>query len=623
MNACLRTTLFFILLLQRLSISAQIEGEWAWMSGANSANATAVYGTEGVATSTNIPGNRDSQSGWVDPAGNFWLFGGDDNNANTMNDLWEYKPSTGQWTWVSGNSSPNTAGVYGTKGTAAATNMPGARWGQHMAVDPAGNFWLFGGATTANFNTTTELNDLWEYVVSTGQWTWVSGSNTTGSAGSYGTLGVSATTNQPGARIYPSTWADGSGNIWLFGGYGFDNAGTFGNLNDLWEYKPSTGQWTWVSGSNAANVSGVYGTEGTAAAGNQPGARNSASGWKDASGNFWIYGGTSGDFFSGGATFGDLWMFAPATGEWTWVNGDNTTGVSAVYGTEGIGAAANKPGARYAEVVVPDGAGNFWLFGGFDGSTGSAYNDLWVYSQASGQWAWVSGANSFNGAAVYGTEGVPAAANVPSARGYQSMWVDASDNVWVSLGYDGNNDNNDLFKFMIVTPLALDGLTLQGMRNGPVNDLSWTTNGAMSVVSLTLERSTDGQTYSVIATQAAVMGQQQYSYIDRQPPAGTCFYRVEAIQANGAFDFSPVVALAGTGGSANLVYPNPTRNTATLQTSDNNLLNTPARLFDMNGRIVGAWVVTGGAQVLDLGYLSGGVYLLQLADRQTLKIVKE
>jgi len=31
----------------------------------------------------------------------------------------------------------------------------------------------------------------------------------------------------------------------------------------------------------------------------------------------------------------------------------------------------------------------------------------------------------------------------------------------------------------------------------------------------------------------------------------------------------------------------------------------------------------GGAQVLDLGYLSGGVYLLQLADGQTLKIIKE
>jgi hypothetical protein len=120
-----------------------------------------------------------------------------------------------------------------------------------------------------------------------------------------------------------------------------------------------------------------------------------------------------------------------------------------------------------------------------------------------------------------------------------------------------------------------------------------------------------------------VTGQQNYSYSDRQPPAGTCFYRVEAIQANGSFDFSPVVVLAGPGGSANLVYPNPTWGTATLQTGDNSLLNTPVKLFDIRGRVVGEWVVTSESQVLDLGYLSGGMYLLQLADGQTLKIIKE
>jgi hypothetical protein len=79
----------------------------------------------------------------------------------------------------------------------------------------------------------------------------------------------------------------------------------------------------------------------------------------------------------------------------------------------------------------------------------------------------------------------------------------------------------------------------------------------------------------------------------------------------------------GPGGSANIVYPNPTRGTATLLAGDKNLLNTPVKLLDIRGRVVGEWVVTGESQVLDLGYLSGGVYLLQLADGQTLKIIKE
>ena len=47
--------------------------------------------------------------------------------------------------------------------------------------------------------------------------------------------------------------------------------GHTGYLNDLWKY--SAGEWTWMSGSNVVNQEGTYGTQGTAAAGNIPGAR--------------------------------------------------------------------------------------------------------------------------------------------------------------------------------------------------------------------------------------------------------------------------------------------------------------------------------------------------------------
>ena len=66
-------------------------------------------------------------------------------------------------------------------------------------------------------------------------------------------------------------WTDAAGNVWLFGGLGYDSAGTLGYLNDLWKY--SAGQWTWMGGSNVGNQEGTYGTQGTAAAGNVPGAR--------------------------------------------------------------------------------------------------------------------------------------------------------------------------------------------------------------------------------------------------------------------------------------------------------------------------------------------------------------
>jgi hypothetical protein len=72
------------------------------------------------------------------------------------------------------------------------------------------------------------------------EWMWVSGANTTGATGIYGTMGVSASTNVPGERRDQVAWIDGSNNLWLLGGA----AGTPDERNDLWKFNPSTAEWT-------------------------------------------------------------------------------------------------------------------------------------------------------------------------------------------------------------------------------------------------------------------------------------------------------------------------------------------------------------------------------------------
>lgn len=123
-------------------------------------------------------------------------------------------------------------------------------------------------------------------------WTWVAGSEAVNAKGIYGTKGVAAATNVPGAR---ALGPDGGlhaagGNVWLFGGYGYDSTGTAGWLNDLWEYSSASGEWTWVGGPDTANANGVYGTQGVAAAANVP-PPGVGLGWTDASGNLWAFGG--------------------------------------------------------------------------------------------------------------------------------------------------------------------------------------------------------------------------------------------------------------------------------------------------------------------------------------------
>jgi N-acetylneuraminic acid mutarotase len=94
-----------------------------------------------------------------------------------------------------------------------------------------------------------------------------------------------------GRRYDASSWIDTAGNLWMFGGYGYDGQETSGSLNDLWKFNPSTNAWTWVSGSTANGVSGVYGTKGVASVNNFPGARQEAATWIDSGGNLWLMGG--------------------------------------------------------------------------------------------------------------------------------------------------------------------------------------------------------------------------------------------------------------------------------------------------------------------------------------------
>jgi hypothetical protein len=348
---------------------------------------------------------------------------------------------------MGGSNVVSQPGMYGARGTPAPNNVPGARQDAVSWIDTSGNPWLFGGFGVDAAGTVSVQNDLWKY--SAGEWTWISGSDLASQPGTYGALGTVASSNVPGARYYSFGWTDAAGNFWLFGGTGLDSNGSDGNLNDLWKY--SAGEWTWMGGSNVVNQAGTYGTQGTAASSNVPGARAQAFGWSDASGNFWLFGGTGLDSVGSDGSLNDLWKYS--AGEWTWMGGSNVVNQSGTYGTRGTAASNNVPGARYYSVGWTDAAGNFWLFGGIGlDSTGQSgqLNDLWKYN--AGEWTWMSGSNVINQSGTYGTQGTAASNNVPGARSGAVSWTDASGNLWLfgGGGYDSTGTAgwlNDLWKY--------------------------------------------------------------------------------------------------------------------------------------------------------------------------------
>ena len=403
-------------------------------------------------------------------------------------------PVAGEWTWMSGSNVgqySEQSAVYGTLGVPASGNTPGVRDYALSWTDTNGNLWLFGG-TVSTGTQESNLNDLWKFDPSTNEWGWMSGSSTVGSNcpvlgnsavpncgrnGTYGTLGTPAAGNTPGGRYQAANWVDSSGNFWLYGGLGFDGAGNWGALSDLWRFNPSTNQWTWMQGSSTV-PNGCYGcilgqpsvpgTLGVPAQGNTPGGLSGAVTWPDKNGNLWLFGGW-GYTPNGGAGFpNDLWEFNPSTNQWAWMGGDKTFGGSfpfyGTYGDLGKPAAGNFPGWRWSEATWTDASGNFWLFGG-QGYAASGVegmlNDLWEFNPSTNQWAWMGGSSTLNCTpppqslcnqpGVYGNLGVPANGNIPGSRTDSFNWRDGNGNFWMfgGVGFDGNNWSrlNDLWEF--------------------------------------------------------------------------------------------------------------------------------------------------------------------------------
>ncbi len=433
--------------------------QWTWMKGDRIVDQFGVYGVQGIASKANKPGPRQNSVSWRDVTGNLWLFGGygfASSSDGSLNDLWRYDPFANQWTWMKGDSTPGSIGVYGAEGIAALANKPSGRYKSVSWTDLAGNFWLFGGYESTE-SAAAYLNDLWRYNPKSNEWTFMKGDNMKAVYGVYGTKGIAADANKPGSREGSISWTDLSGNLWLFGGRGLATSNVFIDvLNDLWKYNPSVNQWTWMSGDSTEAAYPVFGSKGIAADANKPGSREGSISWTDLSGNLWLFGGRGYTSNAGGTYLSDLWKYDVLTNQWTWVGGsnkvDSRSDVNGVYGTRGVSAQGNIPGSRWESVSWTDHFGNFWLFGGqgFAVDTTGYLNDLWKYNPVNDQWTWMKGDSVINQNGVYGIQGITAPANRPGARSRGVSWTDRFGNSWLFGGSSSDfsivSGFNDLWK---------------------------------------------------------------------------------------------------------------------------------------------------------------------------------
>jgi gliding motility-associated-like protein len=271
-----------------------------------------------------------------------------------------------------------------------------------------------------------------------GKWIWMKGAKSCDDAGNYGTMGVEAPANEPPSRYQCAYWTDLNGDFWVFGGSGVDNIGGYVTFNDMWRFKPSTNNWTWMNGPQyGTNSTGTSGAIGVPSVNWCPSARGyGAACWTDNNGFLWLMGGSgAGD---------DLWKYNIATNEWTLMKGAPGGFTPPTYGTLGVASPTNTPG-YFSEMKSnwTDKDNNLWMIGNWN-------ETMWKYLTATNEWVWMKGSQA-NTSASYGTLGVEAASNQPTGRWSYTKWKDLNGLFYIFAGYDNNGGKNDVWRFNPVT----------------------------------------------------------------------------------------------------------------------------------------------------------------------------
>jgi N-acetylneuraminic acid mutarotase len=343
------------------------------------------------------------------------------------------QPNANYFTWLKGMRSPqNRVGVE---------DNPSLR-NYSMSWTLNGKLYLFGGSFQTNAGNNLFYNDLWEYNPTNNIWTLIKGTIEGNSMGSYGTQGISVTSNLPMPRSKGSTWVLNN-KLYLFGGYATDDIADPLNYNDLWEFDLNTNNWTWVKGANIPYDAGNFGVKGVENFMNNPSSRYGSYSWVY-NGNLYLFGGTlDNDLLN------SFWLYKPATNNWTWIGGSNFVNQIGQYGTQGLGSTQNIPGARKggSYAIINN---KFYLFGGYgygQNSLGSL-NDLWEFNVLNSEWRYISGSTDANAQGYFNSFFFNTR---PGARSNSNL-IAFNNSLYLFGGYGKNTQNltgflNELFEY--------------------------------------------------------------------------------------------------------------------------------------------------------------------------------
>ena len=181
-----------------------------------------------------------------------------------------------------------------------------------------------------------------------------------------------------------------------------------------------------------------------------------------------------------------------------------------------------------------------------------------------------------------------------------------------------------------ILPVNISAFNVAPSKNSV--SITWTTATETNNSHFDIERSTDGKTYSKIATvqgNGTTSLSHTYQTYDNKPLNGTNFYHIKQVDADGKFQVSDVRFVKMTLQNYILnVYPNPTHGDITFNLNNYNGTSVTATLQNTSGKTVHQELIQlNGAASYKLNLqskLAPGIYFLQLkadALSESIKVV--
>jgi len=164
-----------------------------------------------------------------------------------------------------------------------------------------------------------------------------------------------------------------------------------------------------------------------------------------------------------------------------------------------------------------------------------------------------------------------------------------------------------------VLPVSLKTFAVQ--KAGNSTKISWTTEQEINSKHFVVERSTDGRTWTAIATVAASGNSasiNNYSTVDYSPAKGINFYRLKVVDLDNKFANSAQRSVLFGSADIVLITPNPATAFATIYMGKNN--NSVSQIFvtDMNGKLVERINTTDQTQTIQTSRYSKGLYVIKV-----------